>query len=54
MRDGPPYHHGGMHILVVEDEGKVARAIKEGRERQRHRRGISLPREKPSVSGQSE
>jgi two-component system copper resistance phosphate regulon response regulator CusR len=31
---GSPYHRGGMHILVVEDEAKVARALKEGLERE--------------------
>src|SRR5438094_6990542 len=34
MRDGPLYHHDRMHILVVEDEAKVARALKEGLERE--------------------
>jgi two-component system copper resistance phosphate regulon response regulator CusR len=31
---GSPYHPDGMHILVVEDEAKVARALKEGLERE--------------------
>jgi len=31
---GTSYHRGGMHILVVEDEAKVARALKEGLERE--------------------
>src|SRR6267143_3906276 len=31
---GSPYHRGGMHILIVEDETKVAQALKEGLERE--------------------
>ena len=31
---GSPYHPDGMHILIVEDEAKVARALKEGLERE--------------------